>query len=122
MEDLYTTVVIRNVDVARCIVLIDILLFAIGLIIAAIFDSVWWRINYSKYEEGFEVIEHYHFGIGFMIAGVLLIQPLLIGLGLGLIWKESDQTNTFAHGSKHFRNSTYIGIAMFIILGVVMLL
>lgn len=103
--------------------MIDILiLFIVGFIFGLGIDLMWWHTNIKKLEKGFEALEHYHFGILSLIIGVLIANPIPLGLGLALILKESDQAHPFAYLSEHFRKSSYIGIAMFILLAAVILI
>lgn len=93
-----------------------IFMFIMGLALGALLDVFWFNINYSKYEKGFEVFEHYHVGILLGMIGVIFSQPFFLGLFIILFVKESDQTHPFALGSDHFRNSTIIGLVTFICL------
>ncbi len=103
-----------------------------------IFDTVWWKINFKKVERGYEVLEHYHFGIILMIGAVfinLIYEPiswLLIGMGFVFIigeWHQSVQIHKkkvvpgkpFAYGSKHFKQSTAIGAGLTIFLIIISL-
>ena len=91
-------------------------MFCIGLLIGIMIDFVWWNINYSKYEKGFEALEHYHFGIILGVFGILFNQILFFGIMIMLILKESDQSHPFAIRSGHFKSSSIIGITTFIFL------
>jgi hypothetical protein len=87
---------------------LSILYFVLGIMGALIIDTIWFNINYSKYERGLEQFEHYHAGI-LLIPFGLLINPLFLGLGLGLFIAEWEQKNKFAIKSSHFKYSTLIG-------------
>ena len=106
-----------------------ILVFCAGGVAAMIFDTYWWNINFKKVEKGFEVLEHYHFGIILMIAAVivnLVYDPaawFLVGMGFVFImgeWHQSVEIHKgkvipgkpFAYGSKHFKGSTAIGVGL----------
>lgn len=88
--------------------MIDILYLIIGIMIGLIIDTIWFNINYSKYERGFEVFEHYHAGILLIPLG-LFINPIFYGLGIGLFIAEWTQENKFAINSTHFKESCLIG-------------
>jgi hypothetical protein len=85
---------------------------ALGFILGLILDVLWWKIDYSKYEKGLEVHEHYHIGLELGIIGVLLNQEIFIGLMMSFILAEWSQKNQFALGSNHFKGSTLIGIIL----------
>lgn len=108
-------------------------MFVFGSIVGMVIDTLWWNIDYKKAEKGFEVIEHYHLGIVSIIAGVVLgvYFPLFYGffLGLGLLfiiaeWRQFIEIHNnkvipgkpFAYGSVHFKQSTLIGIGLFVVL------
>lgn len=99
----------------------------IGFIIVTILDRRWFDVDHKKIEKGYEVIEHYHFGIILISIGIVIFSSLpvlsycMFGAGGGLIYHESKQKNYFAHKSSHFRNSSIIGcilcmIAIFLFL------
>ena len=102
--------------------MIQIVAFAIGMMIGVFLDFVYFQRDFNKYERGFEAIEHYHIGILFGVIGVIINQPILLGIMIALIFKESDQAHAFAKGSNHFKSSTYIGIGTLIWLSAVILL
>ena len=87
--------------------------FSLGFILGLILDKVWFHINYSKYEKGFEVIEHYHFGLVCFVFGILFDLNFLFGLGLALNLAEWSQDHFFAYHSDHFKHSTIIGLGIF---------
>lgn len=110
-----------------------IILFCLGGFLTMIIDVVWWRIDYKKAEKGMEVLEHYHIGLGLIITALivnLFYQPaawFLSGFGFFFILAEWHQSieiagrkvvpgKPFAYGSKHFKGSTIIGIALVAIL------
>ena len=103
-------------------------LFVVGFIIGIIIDAVWWNINYSKYEKGLEIHEHYHIGIEIGIIGVLLtsVVPILSTISMGImiafILKESSQDHPFALKSGHFKKSSYIGIGLFILFAILLII
>lgn len=90
--------------------------FSIGIIIGLVMDVIWWKIPYQKIETGFEVVEHYHFGIILGIFTVISGSPIFAGMMIALFLGEWTQTNKFAMGSTHFKNSTIIGGILFGIL------
>ncbi len=94
----------------------------IGFILVTILDRRWFDIDHKKIERGYEVIEHYHFGVGLLGIGIIVfaffpvLAYILFGAGLGLIYHEAKQKNYFAHKSTHFRNSTIIGVGLVVII------
>ena len=90
----------------------------IGFILVTILDRRWFDIDHKKIEKGYEVIEHYHFGVGLIGIGIFTFafSPILsyvtFGAGMGLIYHEAQQKNYFAHKSTHFRNSSIIGLIL----------
>lgn len=90
----------------------------IGFMIVTILDKIWFDIDHKKIEKGYEVIEHYHFGIGLITSGIIAFSYLpvisfcLLGAGMGLIYHEAQQKNYFAHKSNHFKNSSIIGVVL----------
>ncbi len=114
-------------------VLTPILLFCVGGVAAMLIDTVWWHVHYQKIEKGFEIIEHYHIGLGLFITGIIVNQFIqeiawfVTGMGLLFIiaeWHQAVEISNkkvipgkpFAWGSKHFRGSSIIGIILAIIL------
>jgi len=96
----------------------------LGFITVTILDRKWNDINHKKIEQGFEVIEHYHFGIILIGMGIIAsaISPLsyfLLSAGMGLIFYELKQDDYLACKSGHFKNNSIIGLAL---CGVVVLL
>ena len=92
----------------------------LGFIISLILDRIWFNINYKKIDKGFEVLEHYHFGIilmgvGLIIISVPIISYVIFGAGMGFIYSESKQLHYFAYKSGHFRNSSIIGVILLVI-------
>ena len=93
----------------------------LGFMIITILDRKWFEIDHKRIEQGYEVLEHYHLGIGLIGIGIGIIAYLplvsygLIGAGMGLIYHESKQKNYFAIQSAHFRNSSIIGVILIII-------
>lgn len=120
----------------------DLVFFVIGAFGAFLLDTYWWiKPSFSKYEKGALVNhEHYHFGLELIIVGIILILvsktysielsivwAALIGAGFGFIMAEWRQIvephkggvtlgHPFAYGSKHFKESTQIGVAIFAVL------
>jgi len=94
----------------------QVLMFCVGCMVGILIDSIWWNIDYSKYEKGFEILEHYHFGFIIGILGIITSQAFFFGIMLMLFLKESEQTHPFASNSGHFKDSTLIGIGTFIFL------
>ena len=96
----------------------EILLAIVGFITITILDKVWFKLDYKRIEKGFEIVEHYHWGIVLIGAGIILLSysPYLAyfaaGAGIGLIYHESRQKNYFAHKSNHFGSSSVIGIIL----------
>ena len=43
----------------------------LGFILVTILDRRWFDIDHKRIEKGYEVIEHYHFGI--VLIGIVLI-------------------------------------------------
>ena len=89
----------------------------LGFITVTILDRKWKDINHKKIEQGFEVIEHYHFGIILIGMGIIAsaISPLsyfLLAAGMGLIFYELKQDDYLACKSGHFRNSSVIGMVL----------
>jgi len=80
--------------------------------------NVWWRRKGNKYEYGLlKIHEHYHFLLESLILYVLTKQEWLWGFGLALLIDECYyQRNPFAYGSNHWKESTYIGFFLFVIL------
>ena len=93
----------------------------IGFILVTILDKRWFDIDHKKIEKGYEVIEHYHFGVGLIGIGIFtfvfssILSYVLLGAGMGLIYHEAKQKNYFAHKSTHFRNSSIIRIILTVI-------
>lgn len=115
-----------------------ILLFCIGGIITMLIDVVWWRIDYKKAEKGMEILEHYHMGIALFIAAVVIhsfytpMSWLMAGMGFMFVFAEWHQTieiagkkvvpgKPFAYGSKHFKQSSIIGIILAVFLLIISL-
>ncbi|QLH05421.1 hypothetical protein C5F49_08865 [Nitrosopumilus oxyclinae] len=120
----------------------DLIFFVIGAFGSFLLDTYWWvKPSFSKYEKGVLVNhEHYHFGLELIIVAIALIFvskefsiPLsivwsaLVGAGFGFIiaeWRQIVETHRgevtmghpFAYGSKHFKESTQIGVVIFAIL------
>jgi len=89
----------------------------LGFITVTILDRIWFDIPHKKIEQGFEIIEHYHFGIILLGMGIIActISPLsyfLLAAGMGLIYHEVKQDDYFACKSGHFRDSSVIGMAL----------
>ena len=84
--------------------------------IGLVMDTIWWRINYSKYEKGLEAHEHYHIGLELGIIGIILHQEIFTGLMVAFVLAEWSQDHPFALKSGHFKESTIIGIILFTIL------
>ena len=87
-----------------------------GFIVSLILDRIWFNINYKKIEKGFEIFEHYHFGIiliyiGFIIP-IQIISYFIISLGAGFIYMETQHIHCFAYKSGHFTKSSIIGIIL----------
>ena len=100
----------------------------LGFILVTILDRRWFDIDHKKIEKGYEVIEHYHWGIVLIgISIVIMIHLpvmayLVLGAGMGLVYHESKQKNYFAQKSNHFRNSSIIGIVLTtVIIGILIL-
>ena len=89
-----------------------------GFIFVTILDRRWFDIDHKSIEKGYEVIEHYHFGIGLITAGIIafaylpIVSYCLFGCGMGLVYHEAKQKNYFAHKSSHFMGSTIIGVIL----------
>ena len=90
----------------------------LGFIIITILDRIWFDIDHRSIERGFEVIEHYHFGITLIGAGIVIIaySPIIaffsLGAGMGLIYHEAKQDDYFAVQSSHFKSSSIIGVVL----------
>jgi hypothetical protein len=89
--------------------------FVFGVLIGIFIDVLWWRAGIQKYEKGHEMWEHYHFGLIIGIFGVMLVQPVLLGIMVILVLKESSQKHPFAIKSSHFISSTILGVSMAIV-------
>ena len=93
----------------------------LGFILVTILDRRWFDIDHKRIEKGYEVIEHYHFGITLIGIGLFtfafypIISYTLFGAGMGLVYNEAKQKNYFAHKSIHFISSTIIGIILCIV-------
>lgn len=93
----------------------------LGVMTITILDRIWWNLDHHSIEKGFEVIEHYHWGIVLIGVGIVIIDYLplvayfLFGAAMKLIYSEAKQKNCFAHKSNHFRNSTIIGVILCVI-------
>lgn len=102
-----------------------LLLVFLGFILVTILDRRWFDIDHRSIENGYEVIEHYHFGIGLITIGIILnsititylphVAYLTFGAGMGLVYHEAKQKNYFAHKSTHFLSSTIIGVVLCVI-------
>jgi len=103
------------------IILTNTLIISIflGFIISLILDRIWFSVDYKKIEKGFEILEHYHFGITLMGVGFIIpihiISYFIIGLGAGFIYMETKHTHCFAYQSGHFTKSSIIGIILCIV-------
>jgi hypothetical protein len=89
--------------------------FILGVLIGIFIDALWWRSGIKKYEKGHEVWEHYHFGLIIGIFGIILSQPILLGIMIILVLKESSQDHPFAIKSTHFLVSTIMGVSISIV-------
>jgi|APSaa5957512535_1039671.scaffolds.fasta_scaffold13335_4 hypothetical protein len=93
----------------------------LGFIGITILDRRWFDSDHKKIEKGYEVIEHYHWGIGLIAIGIIIITYLpyvaylIFGAGMGLVYHEAKQKNYFAHKSTHFLSSTIIGVVLCIV-------
>ena len=100
----------------------EMLLAVAGFIVITILDKAWFKLDYKRIEKGFEVVEHYHWGIALIGVGIFIIEYLpylayfAAGAGIGLIYHESRQKNYFAHKSTHFRSSAVIGTALILLI------
>ena len=96
---------------------LEIIKFVIyGFFIGLALDIGWWRINRSKYEKGLEAHEHYHIGFELGIIGAITGFPIFYGLMLAFVLAEWAQDHPFALKSKHFKESTIIGVILIAIL------
>lgn len=98
-----------------------ILYLIIGVMIGLVIDTVWFKVNYKKYEKGIEVFEHYHAGILLLPLGIWL-NPIFMGVGLGLFIGEWTQEHKFAINSGHFKESLLFGVLFSILSGGLILL
>lgn len=94
----------------------DFNIFAIGIIIGLIIDSVWWHLPYKKIEKGYEIMEHYHFALIVGMFTVITGNPIFAGIMVALFLGEWSQDHQFAYGSTHFKSSTIVGGLLFGIL------
>jgi len=92
--------------------------FAIGFMIGLVLDVAWWQLNLDKsgIDKRFKAHEHYHIGLEIGIIGTILHQEILIGLMTAFVLAEWSQDHKFALNSGHFKQSTVIGIILFIVL------
>jgi hypothetical protein len=103
--------------------MIDLLaFFVVGLVLGLIIDKIWYNINYSKYEKGVEFLEHYHIGIILITLSVLFNFYWVLGLGLAFILAEWTQKHYFALNSIHFKLSSFIGIGLTVLGGLLIAL
>lgn len=120
--------------------MVELLLFVMGVFAAFVLDTWWWMIDYRKAEKGLEFHEHYHAGLELLILALLTFKlastPLAYipaGLGFGLIiaeWRQAVEVagrrvkpgHPFAYGSNHFTQSTLLGIVLTTILIALILL
>ena len=114
--------------------MVELLLFVMGVFAAFVLDAWWWTIDYRKAERGLEFHEHYHAGLELLILALLtfklastLLAYIPAGLGFGFItaeWRQSVEAagrkvkpgHPFAYGSNHFTQSTLLGAALTTIL------
>ena len=95
-------------------------IFAISFILGLFIDVAWWNVNYKKYEKGLEAHEHYHIGLEIGILGVILsvfipiFSSIAMGLMVAFFLAEWSQDHKFALKSGHFKESSIIGIILFI--------
>lgn len=94
------------------------IIYAIGVVVGILIDVTWFSLPYKKIELGFEVLEHYHFGIIFgmftVISGEWMLAPIFAGIMTMLFIGEWSQNHKFARGSNHYKTSSIIGIILFI--------
>ena len=104
-------------ELARLLLPLILSIF-LGFITVTILDKKWFEIDHKRIEKGFEIIEHYHFGIALIGAGICTIvySPIIaffsIGAGMGLIYHEAEQDDYFAVQSSHFKSSSMIGVVL----------
>lgn len=98
----------------------ELFFFSIGLILASTLDVVWRLYFYGEDKGILRILEHYHWGLIFMVLYLLLGNPVLLGLGAGLVIAEALQKHPFSLGSDHFPESTIIGIALLIALSMIL--
>lgn len=110
------------------------MLLFVGLFIAFIIDILWWtQKSLQKAEKGFEIHEHYHFGIELVILYIIIshfidsvFNVILIGAAIGFVlaeWSQSKEIkgvrvvpgHPFAYGSSHFKQSSIIAIGLSIV-------
>ncbi len=108
----------------------ELVFFIVGAFASYVVDVWWWTIDYRKAERGLEFHEHYHVGLELLILSLFLNRftpsaPVfaLAGAGFGFITAEWRQVvevagrkvqpgHPFAYGSKHFRQSTILGLLL----------
>jgi len=90
------------------IILTNTLIISIflGFIISLILDRILFRLDYKKIKKGFEILEHYHFGIILIGIGLIISIPIIsyiiIGLGIGFIYMETKHIHYFAYKPGNF--------------------
>lgn len=89
-----------------------IYLFVAFFFLGAVIDIIWWNINYSKYEKGFEFHEHYHIGLEIAILAFLFNMPYLLGLTIAFLIAEWFQDHPFAIKSNHLKESSIVGVGL----------
>ena len=91
--------------------------FLLGLALGAALDYPWRKTGVNKYERGVEALEHYHWGLVFLIVAKLFdFGAIYAGVGLYLILVELTQKHPFAIKSDHDLPSTMFGLILVIIL------
>lgn len=94
-----------------------LLRFLLGLVLGAALDYPWRKTGVNKYERRLKALEHYHWGLVFLIVAKLFDFALVYaGVGLYLILVELTQKHPFAVRSNHSLPSTIVGLILAVIL------
>ena len=120
----------RRLIMRLWLMMAELVFFIVGAFASYVVDVWWWTIDYRKAERGLEFHEHYHVGLELLILSLFLNRftpsaPVfaLAGAGFGFITAEWRQVvevagrkvqpgHPFAYGSKHFRQSTILGLLL----------
>jgi len=86
----------------------------LGLLLGFIADRIWME-RFIKTEK-VKVFEHYHWSLVLAVLSIYMdLQGFTWGVALALLIAEHFQRHPYAYGSNHFKESTYIGLALTLI-------